>query len=244
MNIDLSKPLDLPEEFVSRLMAIKSAFMDREFSESLVERSDVSSLTRDLDRYCRDNRIIGVHYTRAVPESIRTKGLLIRDGEEIREAFINEHGHLFSEKEILIIKKRWGDYFDYSQSSVRNRRIFFNFTEIELGGSGTEYLLGLYGGEQVSMCFELDEPIGLKLGAIGAPLVVRCSLDPNQVETFIENPWGKILISSFHALTNPDAYRIDQDGYQSVPVNPEDIVEVRVLANQSTLTHERYAQGK
>ena len=231
MNIDLCKPLDLPNEFVDRLKAIESSFMEYEFTESLVDRSDVSCLARDLDCYCRSNRIIGVHYTRAVPDSIQSKGLLIRDGKEIREAFINEHGNRFSQEEIRTIKKRWDDYFDHGQSSVRDRRIFFNFTETELGGGGTEYLLGLYGGEQVSMCFELDEPIGLKLGAIGAPLVVRCSLDPNQIETFIENPWGKILISSFHALTNPSAYRIDQDGYQSVPVKPVDIIEIRVLTN-------------
>lgn len=234
MNIDLCKPLSLPAEFVDRLRAIESQCMDHEFSESLIKRNDVSSLVRDLDLYCRSNRVIGIHYTRAIPESIQSKGLLIREGREIRETFLNEHGHLFSQEEILIIRKRWEDYFDHDQSSVRNRRIFFNFTEKELGGSGTEYLLGLYGGEQVSMCFELDEPIGLKLGLIGAPLVVRCSLDPNQVETFIENPWGKILISSFHALTNSSAYRIDQDGYQSVPVKPEDVVEVRELTNQSS----------
>lgn len=241
MNIDLCKPLDLPGEFVDRLRAIESPCMDHEFSESLVERTDVSSLVRDLDQYCRSNRIIGVHYTRAVPESILSGGLLIRDGEEIRKTFLNEHGHLFSQEEILAIKKRWNEYFDHGQNSARDRRIFFNFTETELGCSGTEYLLGLYGGEQVSMCFELDEPIGLKLGRIGVPLVVRCSLDPSQVQTFIENPWGKILVSSFHALTNPDAYRIDQDGYQSVPVKPDDIVEVRVLTNQSTRTQQSCA---
>ena len=241
MNIDLCKPLDLPGEFVDRLRAIENPCMDHEFSESLFKLRDVSSLARDLDRYCKNNRIIGVHYTRAVPESIRSKGLLIRDGIEIRQKFINEHVHLFSQEEILTIKKRWNDYFDYGQSSVRDRRIFFNFTEIELGDSGTEYLLGLYGGEQVSMCFELDEPIGLKLGSIGVPMVVRCSLDPNQVETFIENPWGKILISSFHALTNPGAYRIDQDGYQSEPVKPENIVEVRVLTNQSSRSQQSCA---
>jgi hypothetical protein len=239
MNIDLCKPLDLPDEFVERLRAIESPCMHHEFSESLLDRSDASSLVRDLDQYCRSNRVIGIHYTRAVPESIRSEGLLIRDGEEIREVFLKEHGHLFSQEEILTIKERWENYFDHSQSSVRNRRIFFNFTETELGGSGTEYLLGLYGGEQVSMCFELDEPIGLKLGSIGVPLVVRCSLDPNQVETFIENPWGKILVSSFHALNNPRAYRIDQDGYQSAPVKPENIIEIKALANQSKLTQQR-----
>lgn len=229
MNIDLSKPLDLPDEFVARLRAIENSCISQEFSESLVEQSNISALVRDIDLYCRNNRVIGVHYTRAVSESIRSKGLLIRNGKEIRETFLREHGHLFSQEEILIIKGRWERYYDHSQSYARNGRIFFNFTEIELGRSGTQYLLGLYGGEQVSMCFELDEPLGLKFGTIGEPLVVRCSLDPNEVKTFVEYPWGKILVSSFHALINPNAYRIDQDGYQSIPVKPEDIVELRVL---------------
>ncbi|MFD0707455.1 hypothetical protein [Photorhabdus akhurstii] len=233
MNIDLCKPLDLPDEFVARLRAIESSCISQEFSESLVEQRNISTLVRDIDLYCRNNRIIGVHYTRAVPESIRSKGLLIRNGKEIRETFLNKYGHLFSQEETLTIKERWERYFDHRQSSARNRRIFFNFTEIELGRSGTKYLLGLYGGEQVNMCFEPDEPLGLKFGAIGEPMVVRCSLDPNEVKTFIEYPWGKILVSSFHALINPDAYRIDQDGYQSIPVKPEDIVEIRVLKNQS-----------
>lgn len=236
MNIDLAKPLDLPAEFVTRLRAIEGSCACQGFSESLVKQRDVSALVTDIDQYCRSHRVIGVHYTRAVSESIRSKGLLIRDGKEIRADFLKEHSHLFSQEEIMTIIERWDSYFDHGQSSGRDGRIFFNFTEIELGGSGTEYLLGLYGGEQVSMCFELDEPLGLKLGAIGEPLVVRCSLDPNQVQTFIEHPWGKILVSSFHAIVNPDAYRIDQDGYQVIPVRPEDVVEVRVLTNQSTRT--------
>ncbi|HDL7089150.1 TPA: hypothetical protein PXM39_000579 [Yersinia enterocolitica] len=233
MYIDLCKPLDLPDEFVTRLRAIESSCMGEEFSESLVEHYNVSALVRDIDQYCRSNRIIGIHYTRAVPESIRSKGLLVRDGKEVRETFLSEHGYLFSQEEILMIKDRWECYFDHNQGSARNSRIFFNFTEKELGRSGTKYLLGLCGGEQVSMCFEADELLGLKFGKIGEPMVVRCSLDPNQIKTFIEYPWGKILVSSFHALINPDAYRIDQDGYQSIPVKPEDIVELRVLKNQS-----------
>jgi hypothetical protein len=231
MNIDLCKPLELPDEFVSRLYSFESSCSCQEFSEELVEQSKVSTLVRDIDQYCLKNRIIGIHYTKALPESISSKGLLIRSGSVIRDTFISQHGHLFSQEEILIIKERWNSYFNHRQNDIRNDRIFFNFTETELGLSGTKYLLGLYGGEQVSMCFDFDEPLGLKLEAIGIPMVVRCSLDPKQVKTFIENPWGKILFSSFHALVNPDAYRIDQDGYQSIPVLPENIVEIRLLKN-------------
>ncbi len=231
MNIDLCKPLELPNEFVNRLKAIENSCIDEQFSESLIEQCSVYALVRDIDQFCRSNRIIGIHYTRAMPESIRSQGLLVRDGETIRDTFLNEHGHLFTQKEILEIKNRWKNYFNHNQSSIRNNRIFFNFTESALGGEGTKHLLELYGGEQVSMCFELDDPIGLKLGKIGAPIVVRCSLNPNQVETFTEYPWGKILVSSFHKLINPNAYGIDQDGYQIIPVSSKDIIEIRILKN-------------
>ncbi|WP_392566210.1 hypothetical protein RHO15_00990 [Utexia brackfieldae] len=83
------------------------------------------------------------------------------------------------------------------------------------------------------MCFELDDPLGVKLGAIGEPMVIRCPLDPNKVKTYIEYPWGKILVSSFHALINPKANRIDQDRHQSVPAKPEHIVSLNVLKSES-----------
>lgn len=79
------------------------------------------------------------------------------------------------------------------------------------------------------MCFEPDEPIGQKLEAIGEPLIVRCSLDPANLEIFTDLPWGKILVSSFHILINPKAYPLDQDAYQTVAVEPKDIIEIRTL---------------
>ncbi|MEQ3723900.1 hypothetical protein [Alcanivorax sp.] len=229
MNIDLTKPKDLPERFASKLESIRRLCEETEFSEELVGNPEVVSLVHDIDRFCNMNQVIGVHYTRAIPASIRTRGLLVRNGEDIRQSFLKDHGYIFSSSEIDEIKKRWGSYFSGSQSDGRDGRIFFNFTEKELGKSGTKYLLGLYGGEQVSMCFELDEPIGQKLAKIGQPLVVKCVLQPSLVKTFIEYPWGKMLVSSYHFMVNPEACRIDQDGYQSVPVNPNNIVEIRAL---------------
>ncbi|WP_428240793.1 hypothetical protein [Gynuella sp.] len=234
MDIDLSNPLDLPVEFTKRLHRIENHCRRHEFSDELVECREVSALVRDINQYCNENRIIGVHYTRALPESILAQGLLVRNGEEIRREFLQQHGHRFSEKEITEIKKRWSRYFNRNQSSARDDRIFFNFTEIKRGGGGSENLLSLYGGEQVSMCFKLGEALSIRLGEIGKPLVIRCALYPNQIKTFIEHPWGKILVSSFHAVINPNACRIDQDGYQEVPVKPEDVIEVRVLTNRVT----------
>lgn len=38
-----------------------------------------------------------------------------------------------------------------------------------------------------------------------------------------ENPWGRIAVSTYHRLLNPDAFQEDQDGYQNVNVKPQDI---------------------
>ncbi|HAD08366.1 MAG TPA: hypothetical protein DCF62_02685 [Porticoccaceae bacterium] len=236
MIIDLTRPQDLPNRFVHRLNAIDDLCRNNEFSEVLVEISDVSILVREIDAYCHENEIVGIHYTRAVPGSIKERGLLIRSGSEIRSAFLEEHGHRFTSEEITLIKDRWESYFAGMQRSARDNRIFFNFTESALGNGGAEYLIGLYGGEQVAMCFELEDPIGIKLAEIGEPLIVRCALNPSDVKTFMEYPWGKILVSSYHLSKNSEAYGIDQDGYQSVAVAPEKIVEVKALTNQSTRT--------
>jgi hypothetical protein len=234
MIIDPTKPLDLPTQFVRRLNAIDELCREHEFSENLVEIGEVSILVRDIDAYCCENDIVGIHYTRAIPDSIKSQGLLIRSGSEIRNTFLAEHSHRFTSDEISLIKERWGSYFTGNQCSARDNRIFFNFTESALENGGAEYLIGLYGGEQVAMCFEFDDPIGIKLSEIGDPLIVRCALDPSNVDTFIEFPWGKILVSSYHLSINPEAYGIDQDGYQNIAVTPEKIIEVKALTSQST----------
>ncbi len=229
MIIDLTKPGKLPERFVAKLSSLDALCREFEFSEELVEHNDVYSLVKDVDDFCMSQKIVGVHYTRANPESIHKSGLLIRSGEEIRADFLSEYAYLFTDSEILKIRERWASYFKSGQSSARDGRVFFNFTELALNTGGTRDLHGLYGGEQVSMCFDLDEPIGEKLNSIGAPLIVRCSLDPNVVQTFIECPWGKILVSAYHLAVNPEAYGIDQDGYQTVAVKSEDILDIRIL---------------
>jgi hypothetical protein len=241
MIIDLTKPLDLPEEFVRRLSAIDALCHGHKFSEKLVELIEVSSLVRDIDAYCCERKVIGIHYTRAVSSQIQDQGLLVRSGSEIRSSFLAEHSHRFTFEEIDLIKKRWASYFTGNQCSARDNRIFFNFTESALGTGGAEYLIGLYGGEQVAMCFEFNDPIGTKLAQIGEPLIVRCALDPSEINTFLEYPWGKILVSSYHLSLNPDAYDIDQDGYQNIAVSPENIVEIKVLTSQSNRTQQSCA---
>ncbi len=229
MIIDLCKPFELPLQYMDRLNGINKLCMSIDFSEEFVEHKNVVGLVKDINEYCMKNKIVGIHYTRAEPESIINKGLMIRNGQEIREKFLNEYGFLFSGAELMHMNNVWGKYYNNQQSSVRDGRVFFNFTEKALGNRGAESLLGMYGGEQVYMCFAHDEPIRSKLNLIGKAMVVRCSLEPHRIKSFIEHPWGKILMSSYHSLLNNNVYQIDQDGYQFIPVKPEDILEIKVL---------------
>lgn len=160
MIIDLTRPQDLPSRFVHRLNAIDHLCRSYESSETLVGISEISNLVKEIDAYCCENEIVGIHYTRAIPCSIKDRGLLIRSGSDTRLAFLEEHGHRFTPNEIANIEERWESYFTRMQSQARDNRIFFNFTESALRNGGAKYLIGLYGGEQVAMCFEFEDPIG------------------------------------------------------------------------------------
>lgn len=221
--VDLQRPELLPETFRERLDSIKAICRNEKFSEELVQHPDVRNLVIDIDSYCMQNRVMGIHYTRAIRADIEQKGLLIRTGAEIRDEFIRRFGHKFEEDELEWLQTKWSSH-QAKQSNIRDSMLWFNFTLNAYGGSGSKYLLGMYGGEQIHMGIELDTPIGSKLACIGEPLIVKCALDPQKVKTFIDHPWGKILVSSFHLSVAPGAYRIDQDGKITQSILPQDLV--------------------
>ncbi len=172
VTIDLCKPFELPIQYIERLNDIKELCASTEFSDELVEHKNVRGLVRDINEYCMQNKIVGIHYTRAEPGSILDKGLTIRSGKEIRDVFLKEYGYLFTGAELTYMKSVWCEYYSAQQSSVRDGRVFFNFTETALRNRGADFLLGMYGGEQVNMCFEPDEPIGSKLKSLS---IILCN---------------------------------------------------------------------
>ena len=244
MNIDLSNTNHLPEPEQRKLESIIDLCIREEFSEKLVKHDRVQPLVKELNDLCMSNRVIGIHYTRANRTSIVEHGLLCRSGDEIRKTFLEEHGKLFANEEISELKSTWDSSHCREEARERDFKIFFNFiaTEDPLHNAATEDLLNHYGGEQIPICFcqpplfiqggtNKECSICKKLSQIGEPLLVRCSLDPKIVKTYIDNPWGKILVSSFHVEVNSEAYRIDQDGSIKEPVSPQNIIEVKLLTD-------------
>lgn len=221
--VDLQRPDLLPNVLQKRLQAIEPICRVEKYSEELVQRPEVREIIIALNDYCTQRRILGIHYTRAIRADIERKGLLVRTGVEIRADFIRRFGHKFYADEIEQLQNLWSSH-QTKQSISRDSLLCFNFTLMAYGNSGSKYLLGMYGGEQIHMGIEIDSPIGKKLGSIGEPLLIKCSLEPQEVQTRIEYPWGKILMSSFHLSANPDVYRIDQVGRVSKSILPEDLV--------------------
>ena len=221
--VDLQRPELLPEMLRAHLDSIRPLCLNEEFSEALVEIPEVQSVVVELNNYCMQKRVLGIHYTRAIRTDIEQKGLLIRTGAEIREEFIRRFGSKFEATELESLRDMWSSH-QGKQSHIRDSMLWFNFTLRAFGGTGSKHLLGMYGGEQIHMGIEFDTPVGNKIASIGEPLIVKCALDPQKVRTFIAQPWGRILLSSFHLSVVPDAFRIDQDGRVLEPILPEDLV--------------------
>jgi hypothetical protein len=231
--IDLQNIQTLPDEFIENLSAYDDFFGAHEFLEAIVSMPKIAGLIQDIDDYCKRNLIVGYHYTRALPKSILTKGMLVRSGAEIRKDFLIEHGTSFTQDELDAIKTAWDRHFNAEQERVRGNRIWFNFTLKELGGLGSRALLDNYGGEQVYFCIDELDRIGRKIKSIGEPLVIKCVLEPSSVVTFDQTPWGNIAVSAYHRTVNPEAYTVDRDGYLRIPVPPENIEVFRVLTNNA-----------
>lgn len=223
MTIDLNNLQALPKEFLDELKSINHLFKENRFLENLLQDHSIIDLIGRINEYCLKSQIFGYHYTRANPEEIEKMGLTCRKGEDIRNAFITNFGHHFTEREKSKIKKAWEDHFDHQQQNSRDNRLFFNFTTYALEDYGAEPLLTNFGGEQVYMPIQDLGSIGDKIKKIGKPLILKCKLDPDNIKTFYEYPWGRIAVSTYHCQVNPEARQDDQDGYQNVDVRPEDI---------------------
>lgn len=221
--VNLNNLTGIPIEFISALNGRRSIFINNDFMESLLEDANLVSLMEEIDNYCKNKRIIGFHYTRAVVGDIAKNGLTCRTGVEIRSIFLERYSQLFESYEIELIKEKWSKNFDEEDKSTRDSRLYFNFTTSALEDYGAEPLLRNFGGEQVYMPLQELEGISSKIMNIGEPLILKCSLNPQNIKTFYEHPWGRIAVSTFHNILNSNAHRDDQDGCQFVDVKADDI---------------------
>ena len=223
MTINLENLEGLPKEYISELKKFDQIFKTHRFLENYENNENINNLILEINNFCLQNKIIGFHYTNAIESDIIENGMIIRSGTEIRNNFMERFFHLFDYNEQELIKEKWLSRFGEKDTESRDFRTFFNFTKDAIFNGGAELLLEYYGGEQIYFPIFSLPKIGEKLKKIGKPMILKCTLDPNEIKTFIENPWGKIIVSSYNKKVNPEAYLVDQDGYQKKGVKSENI---------------------
>lgn len=226
--VDFETLSGIPEEFIKRLNLHNDFFIKCHFLDQLAQNEDINHLIVDINYFCSGNAIIGYHYTNAIERDLLEKGIVVRTGRDIRQDFIARHFYLFSEKEQRQILENWEKQFDAPEAKLRDGVIYFNFLKVALNNGGAEDLLKYYGGEQVYLPLLPLVKIRKKLEKIGIPMILKCKLNPNDITTSIENPWGKIAVSKYHRIVNPAAILEDQDGYQSVGLSPDKIEIIRL----------------
>jgi len=219
--IDLQEPNTLPHPFVDELKRHNQLFIKYNYLEDVKKDFSLQTIITEIDMYCSRNMIIGYHFTRAIADDLIREGLTIRTGDQIRSKFLADHSSLFSEEEIRIIQQAWSEYYIPSIKEIRDRRLWFNFTKTALHKGSTDPLLQNYGGEQIYFCLESNPEISRKISKVGIPYIVKCILEPKNIHPFMMYPWGSIIVSSYHVRVNSEAMQVDMDGWQSVPVPPD-----------------------
>ena len=221
ISIDLKDPGSMPAHILGKLYASRSLFEDNKFLEQVLNYPEIEQIVQELNTHCTHRGIIGYHYTRAMPDEIISTGLKISCGEDRRKEFLDKYGYCFTLKQQQSIKERYKNYFSDSQSRVRDGRIWFNFTYMQLVEGGADRLLTYFGGENIYMPLTRDPAIAEILRGLGKPLIVACILDARKLITYSLNPWGKIWLSAYHTNINNEAlqFDVDADFQEDVPPN-------------------------
>jgi len=224
--VDLSQLESLPSGVLEHLSEHDSLFKRTAFVEDVMQSRSILAIAHELNDLCMDRGIVGYHFTRAEREEIASKGLLIESGEERRARFLIEHGHRLSADDLAELKKAWHEYFDEAQDDARDNRVWFTTTLEILSDRGADRLLSYFGGEVVFMPVARSPRIAKVLGSLGESLVVVCHLDASKAHTFMDSPWGRVLVSTYHRKINRRAHRLDLDIFQECSLEPSRILRI------------------
>jgi hypothetical protein len=240
---NLANASEVPAEVLSRLKAHDALFRELEFSEQFLEVEEINQIVCELDNICRSDGIVGVHYTRSEKEKLESEGLVAKAGEDRRNEFLGRFGHLFTGEQRSRLLAGWSSYFNHEQCRIRDNRVWFNLTRVAYPKMGAEDLLAHYGGEVIYMPLSRDAEIEAILGSIGEPMIVECSLNVAEVQTFCQNAWGRTWVSSYHRSVNPDAHQWDVDLYTGMSVSPEAVIRIEMVDRHGRAAAQQVAAG-
>ncbi|MGB3465746.1 MAG: hypothetical protein WBA74_10765 [Cyclobacteriaceae bacterium] len=230
-TIDFTNIRNLPSGLFQKLSEWDDQFKSHKEINDLKKEDDFLILMSKLDKFCRSNDIVGYHLTKAPKKDILDSGLLCRSGEEIRKLFMKQYSEKFSNEQLLKIGKKWISYFDEEEACHRDNCIYFYFNLNEENDLIEIPFLNKYGGEQIYT--PLSDIAGVEeiLKGIGDPIVVKCSLKPDDINIDNELPFGMLLCSAYHQSVNSAAIKLHWQGCQKKSVPPDRIKDVFSLTD-------------
>jgi hypothetical protein len=89
----------MPVEIRKTLSRHKADLRSNHLLEGLLENAELERVIEDRNTVCLLSGVAGIHYTRAMPERIAKEGLLAISGSKRRKEFLEEFGHLFTERQ-------------------------------------------------------------------------------------------------------------------------------------------------
>lgn len=224
--IALDSAESIPPELRARLKRLLGSLLRDRYVDSFARTPEAQAVMAEMNDYLESRSVVGIHYTRANPHEIERGGLTCGPGANRRKWFLNEFGHHFSRREIEAIKSAWRKRYDAHENSLRDHRVFFNFTRSALTNGGATPLLENFGGETIYMGL-LDLPdILAKSRSFGSPLIVRCRLKISALQACWEFPAALVWLSAYHVAVNPHARLYDVDVFSPAPIPPEDILSI------------------
>lgn len=218
---------DWPSSITRRLETHQGMLLSSEFMENLISSQPFRGIAEDLERFIRENRVVGYHCTKeAEPGFFEKNGLRVLNRKQHQTEFLVQYSHLFSPEELTQIQQDWEDYFPGPQDSGRNGLVWFCLAPDQVVGHGTGRLFRYFGGEAIYMPLTRRPSIAAKLEAIGNPVIVEASIDPNELHTFCELPFALNALSLFHRTKNPEAYIHSREGFLERNVSPDEVLQV------------------
>lgn len=116
------------------------------------------------------------HYSRAIKSELEAQGLLLKSTSEWRELFIERFSHLAPEGVMDYFERVWSsEDIDSAEPSLW----FVENRQLDVSSCSIKYLIGMYGGEVISMCTDLDDEPGRFLQSIGSPVEVVVEVSAN-----------------------------------------------------------------
>lgn len=216
----------LPSDLLARVCQFDGLFRQHEHIDSVAADARFRLLRDELEAHLRTQPIRGYHCSREPePGYYLREGLRLTDVAAHQAEFMARHGHLFTATEAADMKAAWQSYFvGTGQSESRNGRLWFCLTEATARSSGTEVFFNRFGGEAVFMPLKDHRTIALKLGQIGAPVIVEVRLPPGAAARY--RSLALPLLSAYHLTVRPDAHPWEAETYIQQPVPPADVLAV------------------